>query len=107
MSASLRLTGRLIAAARVLAGVSQSDFAAAVGIEVDDLCRVESAGSAWVPHDDDVPALMSGLAIFGIVIVDESDGMGAGVRLKFSREDVKRLGILEGEGGLIASDDAP
>jgi hypothetical protein len=33
--------------------------------------------------------------------------MGAGVRLKFTREDVAQLVRLEGEGGIARSDDAP
>ena len=33
--------------------------------------------------------------------------MGAGVRLKFTRQDVKHINRLEGEGGMVRSDDAP
>jgi hypothetical protein len=33
--------------------------------------------------------------------------MGAGVRLKFTRQDVKQIARLEGEGGVVGSDDAP
>ena len=51
-------------------------------------------------------AVKRGLDHFGVVIVDESDGMGAGVRLKFTRVDTKQITRLEGEGGIVASDDA-
>jgi hypothetical protein len=44
---------------------------------------------------------------FGVVVVDESADMGAGVRLKFTRADVRQIARLEGEGGIIGSDDAP
>jgi hypothetical protein len=33
--------------------------------------------------------------------------MGAGVRLKFACQDVRQIGRLESEGGIIGSDDAP
>jgi hypothetical protein len=39
--------------------------------------------------------------------VEETDGMGAGVRLKFTRTDVRQIARLENEGGVVGSDDAP
>lgn len=33
--------------------------------------------------------------------------MGAGVRLKFTRQDVKQIDRLESEGGIVRSDDVP
>ncbi|WP_340267144.1 helix-turn-helix domain-containing protein [Sphingobium mellinum] len=101
------LTGRLIAAARVLAGVSQPDFAAAAGISVEALQSIERGGSAWIDSDEDVAAMSRGLEHFGVAIVEEGDGMGKGVRLKFTRQDVRQIARLEGEGGIIGSDDAP
>lgn len=44
---------------------------------------------------------------FGILLIDEADELGAGVRLKFTRQDVRQVARLEGEGGIIGSDDAP
>ena len=44
---------------------------------------------------------------FGVIVIEESDGMGAGVRLKFTRRDVSQIARLENEGGIIGSDDAP
>jgi hypothetical protein len=41
------------------------------------------------------------------MIVEEADGLGAGVRLKFTRSDVRQIARLEGEGGIVKSDDAP
>ena len=101
------MTGRLVAAARALAGVSQADFAARCGLDVDTLCRLEAGGSAWVRSEEDVDAVTRGMGHFGVVIVEESDNMGAGVRLKFTRTDVRQIARLEGEGGIIGSDDAP
>lgn len=51
-----KLTGRLIAAARALAGVPQVEFASAAGLSLEALCYLEASGSAWLPSDDDVVA---------------------------------------------------
>jgi transcriptional regulator with XRE-family HTH domain len=103
----IRISGRLIAAARALAGVSQADFATACDLDVEVLCRLEAGGSAWVTVDAEVEAIARGLSHFGVMIVEESDGMGAGVRLKFTRADVRQIARLETEGGIVGSDDAP
>jgi transcriptional regulator with XRE-family HTH domain len=102
-----RISGRLISAARALAGVSQADFAAACGLAVETLCRLEAGGSAFVTSDADVDAVARGMSYFGVMIVEEADGLGAGVRLKFTRSDVRQIARLEGEGGIVKSDDAP
>lgn len=104
---TIQVSGRVIAAARALAGVSQANFAAACGLPEDTLCRLEAGGSAWVSSEADVEAVLRGLDHYGVVIIDEADGMGAGVRLKFTRSDVRQIARLEGEGGMIGSDDAP
>jgi hypothetical protein len=44
---------------------------------------------------------------FGIIVFEESEGMGAGIRLKFTRQDVAKIARLEGEGGIVKSDNAP
>ncbi|ODS57789.1 MAG: hypothetical protein ABS36_04920 [Acidobacteria bacterium SCN 69-37] len=107
MSTMIRISGRVIAAARALAGVSQADFAAACDMAVDTFCQLEAGGSAWVSSASDVTAIMQGMVHFGVMVIDEADGMGAGVRLKFTRADVRQIARLEGEGGMIGSDDAP
>ena len=107
MKGTIKMTGRLIAAARALTGVSQEDFAAASGIHVEALRVMEAGGSAWLSSERDAEAVSRGFVHFGVIVVEESDGMGAGVRLKFTRQDVKQIGRLEGEGGVVRSDDAP
>jgi hypothetical protein len=107
MSSVIRISGRVIAAARALVGVSEADFAAACGLPVETLCRLEAGGSAWVSSDADAEAVIRGLSHFGVMIVEETDGMGVGVRLKFTRTDVRQIARLEGEGGTVGSDDAP
>lgn len=107
MSKEIRISGRLIAAARALVSVGEADFAAAAGLPLETLQRIESGGSAWVESRQEATALYRCLEHFGVIVIDEADGMGAGVRLKFTRQDVKQVARLEGEGGIIGSDDAP
>ena len=100
------LTGRLLAAARALTGVGQSDLADAAGIALDKLRHLEASGAARIPgHDAGV--LAQALETFGAVIIPEGNGMGAGVRLKFTRQDVRQIGRLESEGGVVGTDDVP
>lgn len=106
MDATVRLTGRLVAAARALTGVSQSDLAISSGVALETLRLLESNGAAWLP-DVDSRALYRALERYGAVIIAEGDGMGAGVRLKFTRQDVRQIGRLETEGGIARSDDVP
>jgi hypothetical protein len=106
MDSTGRLTGRLVAAGRALTGVSQSELATTAGIPLKMLCLLESSGAAWIP-DDESQALGRALETFGALIVPEGDGMGAGVRLKFTRQDVRQIARLETEGGLARSDDVP
>ena len=101
------ISGRLIAAARALAGVSLPDFAAAARLPVDTMRDLEAAGSAFVTSEQKLKAINEAFKHFVVLVVDESDGLGAGVRLKFTRQDVAQIARLEGEGGIVASDDAP
>ncbi|KDP94755.1 hypothetical protein ER13_09805 [Brevundimonas sp. EAKA] len=107
MSNTTRIPGRLVAAARALAGVSRADFAGAAGLLSETLDEIEEAGSTCTQSEQDVAALLRGLDYYGVLLIDERDGLGAGVRLKFTRQDVRQIGRLEGEGGIVASDDAP
>jgi hypothetical protein len=89
-----------------LTGISQNDLATAAGIPLETLRLLESSGAAWIP-DNESQALDRALEKYGAVIVPEGEGMGAGVRLKFTRQDTKQIGRLETEGGIIHSDDVP
>ena len=107
MRPNMQVSGRLIAAGRALVEVGPEDFAKAAGITVSALALLEAGGSAWVKSQSDTDAIVSAFDAFGVVIIDESDGLGAGVRLKFTRQDVKQLARLESEGGIARQDDAP
>jgi transcriptional regulator with XRE-family HTH domain len=107
MRSETKMTGRLIAAARALTGVSREDFAAAAGIPADTLALMEASGSAWLHSESDAEAVIRAFEKFGVVVIEEDGSMGAGVRLKFTRQDVKQINRLETEGGIVRSDDAP
>jgi hypothetical protein len=101
------ITGRLIAPARALAGISRGDVAAAAGISLETVRLFEGSGGAWIESQQDTQAVNRGLEHFGVIVIAESDGMGSGVRLKFTRQDVRQIARLEGEGGIVGSDYAP
>ncbi len=107
MSSDVQITGRIVAAGRTLAGIGREDFARVAGIPAERIALLETSGSAWLPTAADAEAVTRALDHFGIVVVAEDDNMGAGVRLKFTRRDVGQIMRLEGEGGIVASDDAP
>jgi hypothetical protein len=107
MLSKVKVSGRLIAAARALTGISREDFARAAGISAEAIASMEVSGSHWVDSQSDVDAVYRAFEIFGVIAIGEDDGMGAGVRLKFTRQDVKQIARLEGEGGIVGSDDAP
>ena len=89
-----------------MTGISESELASAAEIPLEMLRILESSGAAWIP-DDRSEALARALETFGVVVVPEGDGMGAGVRLKFTRQDVRQIGRLETEGGVARPDDVP
>jgi hypothetical protein len=107
MNSRVQLTGRLVAAGRALASIGQEDFSAIVGLPAETLNLIEANGSAWIQSEEHVRMISWGLDQIGIVVIEEADGMGAGVRLKFTRQDVKQVMRLENEGGNVACDDAP
>jgi len=107
MRTDIRITGRIVAAGRALAGIGQEDFARVAGLPVRRMEVLEASGSAWLPSEEDVQAVMRAFEHFGVVVIVEDDNTGAGVRLKFTRSDVAQIMRLEGEGGIVGSDDAP
>jgi transcriptional regulator with XRE-family HTH domain len=107
MDSGIKITGRVIAAARALAEISQADFAEAAGLSVEALARMEDGGSGRIDSESVIAALSRALDHYGVIVLPESGNMGAGVRLKFTRHDVRQIARLESEGGTVGSDDAP
>ena len=48
MNSTFRLTGRLVAAGRVLTGIRQNEHAVTAGIPLEMLHLLESNGAAWI-----------------------------------------------------------
>jgi hypothetical protein len=100
------LTGRLIASARALTGISLEVLARNAGLDVERMRLAEDSGSAHLSSAEESAAIIQSLERFGAVFIAEGDGFGAGVRLKFTRQDARQIARLEGEGGPAADDDA-
>jgi len=94
-----------IAAARALTGVSQAKLALRAGLEIEDLRALEGAGHAPLELSPAIERLVSALDSFGVLLVDDGDGFGSGVRLKFSRKQAQAIGAWEDEGGIVGDDD--
>ena len=88
----------MILAARGLVGISRADLARASGIAVETLKQMESNGCAWLQSEGESEAVSRELERFGVIFIPESDGMGAGVRLLFKRQDIRQISSLENEG---------
>ena len=75
----------------------QSPFRKGIWRPIDTIRRLEAgAAPGWIPRGFE--GLKKGLDHYGVLIVDGSDGTGAGVRLKFTRSDVRQITRAEGEG---------
>jgi len=78
MNPKIQMTGRLIAAGRTLAGISQEDFASFVGLPVESLCQMEAKGSAWIDSQENAERISQGLDQIGIVVRRRDRWLGRG-----------------------------
>ena len=85
MSEKRQITGRQIAAARALAGMSQADLAKAGNISVQTLGRMEASEGPASGMANNVAAVRAALESAGIEFIAENGG-GAGVRLRKGRK---------------------
>jgi len=81
LSDKYQISGRQIAAARALLGMSQSDLADSASISVPTLRRMEASEGAASGYTNNVSAVRQALESAGVIFVIEN-GEGAGVRLK-------------------------
>ena len=98
------LTGPLARAARALVELTREDLAEDGAPDAATIAAFERGLTEL-----DAPAqarLRQALEAAGAVFIPENGG-GAGVRLKFTRSETRRIAVLEGEGGLTANDDVP
>ncbi|AWN52171.1 helix-turn-helix transcriptional regulator [Methylobacterium sp. 17Sr1-1] len=75
------VTGRQIAAARVLLGIGQAELAEAATISVPTLKRMEASEGAAAGMANNVRAVVSALEAAGIQFIPENGG-GAGIRFR-------------------------
>jgi len=100
----MMLTGPLSRAARALVELTREQLARQCTLDADRLGAFERGLGDLDPAGK--ARLRSALEAAGAVFIPENGG-GVGVRLKFTRTEAKRIAVLEGEGGIVASDDVP
>ena len=98
------ITGAQCRAARALAEWSREKLAGNSG--VDALIVEEFERRISLPGQDVCDTLQTALENAGAVFIAESCG-GIGIRLKLNRSEVKRIGVLENEGGIVGTDAVP
>ena len=76
------ITGRQIAAARVLLGISQTELASAAKLSVPTVRRMEGSPAIASGLVNNVRAVRSALEAAGVEFTLENDSGAAGVRLR-------------------------
>lgn len=77
------VTGRQLAAARVLAGLTQGEIAERAGVSIPTLKRMEAADGVVSGIPNNIKAVIAALEAAGIIFIPEN-GEGPGVRLRKS-----------------------
>lgn len=98
----MELTGPLCRAARALVQWPRERLAEECGVTKKAVREFETGNID--PGADVRAKIKTALEQGGAVFIGE-DTMGAGVRLRHTRKDVKQLQRLEGEGGVVGEDD--
>ena len=98
------ITGAQCRAARALVEWTREKLAGNSG--VDALIIEEFERRISLPDQDVCGTLQTALENAGAVFIAENGG-GIGVRLKLNRSEVKRIGVLENEGGIVGMDAVP
>jgi transcriptional regulator with XRE-family HTH domain len=100
----MKITGPLCRAARAIVEISREKLALRSGVEEAAIEGFERRIAGLAPADAD--RLKRALEDLGAVFIPEDD-RGAGVRLKFTESERRRIQTLEAEGGIVRSDDVP
>lgn len=98
----MKITGPQARAARALVQWPRDHVARLSGLTVDILADFERENVD--PGDEARSRLQSALEEGGAVFLNEEDG-GLGVRLKFTRKEVRSIRSMENEGGPVGDDD--
>ncbi|WHO40801.1 DNA-binding protein [Sphingobium sp. AP49] len=99
----MALTGKLARAARALVEWPRDHVARLAGVEEQALADFENGRTA-LPEPEAL-RLHSILEEGGAQFLPETDGMGVGVRLKFTARDARAINRMESEGGPVGTDD--
>ncbi len=97
------ITGPQVRAARSLIEWPRDKVARLSGVDLEALTAFERGKIN--PGETARAALQTTLEQGGAVFIDEDGGEGVGVRLKWSRKDVRQINRLESEGGPVGDDD--
>ncbi|MBV6422584.1 MAG: hypothetical protein NAOJABEB_00367 [Steroidobacteraceae bacterium] len=97
------LTASQCRAARALLDASRETLSRYAGVAVPVIANFEQ--KIHEPDDATKRQLREALEGAGIRFIPEDGGGGAGVRLKFSRKDMRAIYRWEGEGGVAGDDD--
>ncbi|HKS58684.1 MAG TPA: hypothetical protein VJS12_25565 [Steroidobacteraceae bacterium] len=98
----LILTAAQCRAARALIEWSVDELVLASKVDTKTITDFELRFRA--PNDSDKRRIRLALEEGGVIFIPENGG-GAGVRLKFSRREVRAINRWEGEGGTVGEDD--
>jgi len=99
---TLILTAAQCRAARALIEWSVADLSQSSRVDPKTIENFELRYHA--PSDDDKRRIRLALEEGGVIFIPDNGG-GAGVRLKFSRREVRAINRWEGEGGTVGEDD--
>jgi hypothetical protein len=100
----MMITGAQCRAARALVEWTRGKLASNSG--VDALAIEEFERRITLPDRNICDTLQTALKNAGAVFIAENGG-GIGVRLKLNRSEVRRIGVLENEGGIVGTDAVP
>jgi transcriptional regulator with XRE-family HTH domain len=89
-------------AGRALIDWSKEQLAEAARVSVRTISDFERVRKT--PREASLKAIEAALFDGGVLMVGEGNA-GVGVRLKFTRREVKAIDVLENEGGIVGEDD--
>ena len=98
------ITGAQCRAARALVEWTRDKLASNSGVDTRIIEEFER--KIDIPGEDVCAKLQTTLENAGALFIAENGG-GVGVRLKLNRSEVRRIGVLENEGGIVGTDAVP
>jgi hypothetical protein len=90
-------------AARALLEWTEAQLAEAAAVDIEVIKLLEARFRR--PSPDEQHRIRKALEDGGVVLIDDSGDGGVGVRLRFSRKEVRAINRWEHEGGTVGEDD--